>query len=184
MKRALPVVACALLLQGCALVLLAGGGAAGVAGADYMQTSDRTFTASMDQVHAATDQALAQMNLKPTQDATTAEGRKIVAQGTNRTIDIDLKTVAANTTSMTVQVKTYSGLLRDGATADEVVQKTTDLLASAAPIPSSAPSSYAPPAPPPADTSLDAPPAGAVAPTAPPPGPTAPIDSAPLPPAH
>lgn len=177
MKRVLLVVACAALLQGCALALLAGGGAAGVAGADYMQTSDRTFTASMDQVHAATDRALAQMNLKPTEDRTTAEGRRIVAQGDNRTIDIDLKTVATDTTRMTVQVKTYSGLLRDGATADEVVQKTTDLLASAAPAQSYAAPSYAPP---PAETAPDSAPPAAAAPISPPPGPSAPIESSPL----
>lgn len=180
MNRVWPILACALLLQGCALALVGAGGAAGVAGADYMQQADRTFTAPIDQVHVATTRALAQMDLKPTEDTTTAEGRHIVAHAHDRTIDIDLDTVSPTTTRMSVAVKTYSGLLRDGATADQVVQKTTDLLtssASAAPPPPAA-------APAPLSSSPPAENAAPATPDAPPPGPPAPVESAPLLPAH
>lgn len=177
MKRIVPVLACALLLQGCALVLLGAGGAAGVAGADYMQTADRTFTAPIDQVHVAADQALARMNLKPSQDTTTAVGRRIVARTNDRTIDIELETVAANTTRMTVDVKTYGGLLRDGATANDVVQKTTDTLASAAPPPPAPAAAAVPPPPSPSSSTPGLMPA---TPTPPPPGALAPVESAPL----
>ena len=171
MTRVLIVAAAAALLQGCALALIGAGGAAGVAGADYMQTADRTFTAPLEQVHGATSQALAQMNLKPTTDETSAEGRHIVARANDRTIDIDLENLTYNTTRMTVQVKTYNGILRDGATANTIVEKTGEDLASAGPSPA-APSAAAAPAPqaPAADTE----------PVAPAPGPSPAIESQPL----
>ncbi|HTP83780.1 MAG TPA: DUF3568 family protein [Alphaproteobacteria bacterium] len=154
MKRVLVLAVCAALLHGCALALIGAGGAAGVAGADAMQTADRTFTAPLEQVRTATNQALAQMDLRTNVDTTTASGRHIVASANDRTIDIDLENVTYNTTRMTVEVKTYNGLLRDGATANTVVQKTGEMLASAgtmppppnaATVPQPAPESVAPP---------------------------------------
>ncbi len=170
MKRVLILAACTVLLHGCALVLIGAGGAAGVAGADYMQTADRTFTAPIDQVRGATNQALAQMDLRTSQDTTTAGGRHIVAKSNDRTIDIDLENLTYNTTRMTVEVKTYSGLLRDGATANTVVQKTGEMLASAgtAPPPSNAATAPAPQS------------APESAPVVPPPGPSPAIESQPL----
>jgi Protein of unknown function (DUF3568) len=168
MKRVLILVAFTALLQGCALALVGAGGAAGVAGADAMQEADRTFTQPLDQVRTATNQALAQMDLRTTEDTTTAGGRHIVAKANDRTIDIDLENVTYNTTRMTVEVKTYSGLLRDGATANTIVQKTGEMLASAAPA-----------APPPNAASAPAPSAEPT-PVAPSPGPSPAIDSQPL----
>ncbi len=167
------VAACALLLQGCAVVLLGAGGAGGVAAADSMQTADRTFTYPIDQVHSATTDALARMSLKPTEDTTTAAGRRLVAHTNDRTIDIDLENVTYNTTRMTVQVKTYHGLLRDGATAKQIVQNTGDALTGGAPASTASGASYQAPAP--VDTQAQQP-----ADTTPPPAPPAAIESAPL----
>lgn len=172
MKRVLILAAVAALLQGCALALIGAGGAAGVAGADYMQTADRTFTAPLEQVHTATSQALTQMDLKPVTDETTAEGRHIVAKANDRTIDIELDNLTYNTTRMTVQVKTYSGILRDGATANAVVQKTGESLASAGPG-QAAPNAASAPTTGPA-------PAADTEPVAPSPGPSPAIESQPL----
>lgn len=174
------VAACALLLQGCALVLLGAGGAGGVAAADSMQSADRTFTYPLEQVHTATTQALARMSLRPSEDTTTAEGRRIVAHaGGDRTIDIELENVTYNTTRMTVQVKTYHGLLRDGATASQIVQSTGDTLASAGPMaPPAGAAAYQTPAyqtPQPLDTQAQQPSS-----VAPPPGPSPAIESQPL----
>jgi hypothetical protein len=173
MKRVLVLFACAALLQGCALALVGAGGAGGVAAADSMQTADRTFTAPLEQVRSATSQALAQMDLRTSEDTTTAEGRHIEAKANDRTIDIDLENVTYNTTRMTVEVKTYSGILRDGATANEVVQKTGEVLASAgtAPPPANAAAAPAPVTPPSTDT---------VIPITPSPGPSPAIQSQPL----
>jgi hypothetical protein len=171
MKRVLILAACTALLQGCAVALIGAGGAAGVAGADYMQTADRTFTAPLEQVRTAANQALGRMDLRPTEDTTTAEGRHIVAKAKDRTIDINLENVTYNTTRMTVEVKTYSGVLRDGATANAVVQKTGEMLASAgsAPPPPNAATAPAPTAP-----------SAETTPVAPSPGPSPAIESQPL----
>lgn len=172
------IAACALLLQGCALVLLGVGGAGGVAAADSMQSADRTFTYPLEQVHTATTQALARMSLRPSQDTTTAEGRRIVAHSGDRTIDIELENVTYNTTRMTVAVKTYHGLLRDGATANQIVQSTGDTLASAGPMaPPAGAAAYQAPyqASPPLDNQAQQP-----ASMAPPPGPSPAIESQPL----
>jgi uncharacterized protein DUF3568 len=171
MKRILILVACVGLLHGCALALIGAGGAAGVAGADAMQTADRTFTQPLEQVRTATNQALAQMDLRSTEDTTTAQGRHIVARANDRTIDIELENLTYNTTRMTVEVKTYSGMLRDGATANAVVQKTGEMLASAGTVPpppnaAAAPQRQAP--------------AAATTPVAPSPGPSPAIESQPL----
>jgi hypothetical protein len=170
MKRALLVAACAAVLHGCALALIGAGGAAGVAGADAMQTADRTFTAPLEQVRTATNQALAQMDLRTNADTTTASGRHIVATANDRTIDIDLENLTYNTTRMTVEVKTYNGLLRDGATANAVVQKAGEMLASAGPLPP--PSNAA--------TAPGTAPAPESTPVAPPPGSSPVIESQPL----
>lgn len=172
------VAAGALLLQGCALALIGAGGAGGVAAADSMQTADRTFTYPLEQVHTATTQALGRMALRPSEDTTTAEGRRIVAHTNDRTIEIDLENVTYNTTRMRVEVKTYHGILRDGATAKQIVQSTGDSLASAgsAPAPAGAAAYQAPyQAPQPLDTQAQQPTY-----TAPPPGPPAAIESQPL----
>ncbi|MBV8537714.1 MAG: DUF3568 family protein [Alphaproteobacteria bacterium] len=170
MKRVLILVASVALLHGCALALVGAGGAAGVAGADAMQTADRTFTAPLEQVRTATNQALAQMDLRTNADTTTASGRHIVATANDRTIDIDLENVTYNTTRMTVEVKTYNGILRDGATANTVVQKTGEMLASAGTA-----------APPPNAATAPAPqPLPEATPVAPPPGPSPSIQSQPL----
>ena len=169
------VAACALLLQGCALVLIGAGGAGGVAAADSMQSADRTFTYPIDQVHTATSDALARMALKPTEDTTTAAGRRIVAHTSDRTIDIDLENVTYNTTRMSVEVKTYHGLLRDGATAKQIVQSTGNILAGGVPAASSGAADRAPQSPPAADTQAERP---ASVPA--PPGPPAAIESQPL----
>lgn len=173
MKAVVTLAACALLLQGCALALVGAGGAAGVAGADAMQAADRTFTQPLEQVHAATTEALGRMNLKPSQDATTAEGRRIVAHTNDRTIEIELENVTYNTTRMTVDVKTYGGLLRDGATAKAIVRDTGNILASSGPAPVASRSTYQPQ---PTDSNASAAPAA----MPPPPGPPAAIESQPL----
>ena len=174
MKAIVTLAACALLLQGCALALIGAGGAGGLAAADSMQAADRTFTAPLEQVRDATTAALGRMDLKPSQDTTTAEGRRIVAHTNDRTIDIELENVTYNTTRMTVDVKTYHGLLRDGATANEIVQKTGEMLAGrvAAPVPSAAVRPAAP-APVTEDNAQ-------FVPVQPPPGPPAAVESQPL----
>ncbi len=173
MKRLVALAACALSLQGCALALIGAGGVGGVAAADAMQSADRTFTAPLEDVRVATTQALGQMDLKPSEDTTTAEGRRIVANANDRTISIELENVTYNTTRMTVEVKTHGGLLRDGGTANQVVQQTAQILAGRPPVAAVRPAAPAPQAP---DPNL-APQSG---PVSAPPGPPAAIESQPL----
>lgn len=127
------VLACAggilLATQGCAAVGLTflgvSAGVAGGTGTSYTLDSVayRTFTTPLDDLRRATQGALKRMDITVQTDETTAEGRRLVAQASDRSIDIELERLTARTTRMRVSVK-HGWFFRDRATAGEIVAQT------------------------------------------------------------
>jgi hypothetical protein len=108
------------LLQGCALALLAGGAGAGVAGTEYLKPEERTFVASLDQVHSAARAALDRMSIQVQTDSPT----KLVGKAGERDVDVSLEWLTSNTTEVRVSVVEKDGVRRDGTMETEIVQQT------------------------------------------------------------
>ena len=115
--------------QGCAAVGLtvfgAGAGVAGGTGTSYTLDSVayRTFTMSADDVRRAMLSALKRMDIKVQSDEAMPEGRHLVAQAGDRSIDIDLERLTSRTTRMRVSVR-HGWIFRDRATAGEIIAQT------------------------------------------------------------
>jgi hypothetical protein len=115
--------------QGCAAVglTLFGVGAGVSAGTGTQHTLDgiayRTFTAPLDDMRRATLVALKRMDIAVQKDDVTAEGRTIVGQAGDRTIDIELDRLTSQTTRMRVTAK-QGWFFRDRATAGEIIAQT------------------------------------------------------------
>ena len=128
------LVASCLALQGCAsgvgLTMLGiGGGTATNVGVEHTLNgiSYKTFTASVDQVHAANRQALAGMSVKITEDIKTDTGRSLKAQAADREIEIQFERLTPRLTRMRV-VASENLLFKDSATATEIILQTADQL--------------------------------------------------------
>ena len=129
------VIALALLLplQGCAAVALtllsAGAGVGASAGIDYTMNgaATRTFTAGHDQLRGAVLATLRRMAITVKADDSTDEGRKIVAEAVDRSVEIELERLTTKATRMRVVVK-QGFFFRDRATAGEIIAKTGQIV--------------------------------------------------------
>ncbi|MEK7700397.1 MAG: DUF3568 family protein [candidate division NC10 bacterium] len=115
--------------QGCAAVglTLFGVGAGVSAGTGTQYTLDsiayRTFTAPLDEMRRATLATFRRMDIALQSDDSTAEGRSIIGQAADRTIDIELESLTSRTTRMRVTAK-QGWFFRDRATAGEIIAQT------------------------------------------------------------
>jgi len=115
--------------QGCSAVGLsvfgAGAGAASGAGTSYTLDSVayRTFTMSADDMRRATLSALKRMDIKVQTDEATPDGRHVVAQAGDRSVDIELERLTSRATRMRVSVR-HGWIFRDRATAGEIIAQT------------------------------------------------------------
>ncbi len=88
----------------------------------------KTFTTPQAQVKRATYGALNRMQIKVVSSKRDGTTDVIRAKASDRDIDIELEALTPNTTRMTVTAKKDSGMLRDGATATEVILQTEKLV--------------------------------------------------------
>ncbi len=123
-------------LPGCAggvgLTMLGiGGGTAANVGVEHTLNgiAYKTFTASLDQVYAANQMALADMSVKITDDAKTESGRQVIAIAADREIEIQFERLTPRMTRMRV-VAAENMLFKDSATATEIILQTADHLES------------------------------------------------------
>ena len=127
------VMIAALLCQGCAGVglTLFGVGAGVTAGTGTSYTLDgiayRTFAEPSGRVRTATLAALRHMDVTVNTDDAMEGGRKILGQAGDRTVDIELAELTTRTTRMRVTAR-YSWVLRDRATAGEIITQTEHAL--------------------------------------------------------
>jgi hypothetical protein len=127
------VVIAALFCQGCAAagLTLFGVGAGVAAGTGTQYTLDgiayRTFSESSDRVRKASLAALRRMDVAVATDEEIENGRRIVGQAGDRTIDVELEQLTTRMTRIRVTAK-YNWILRDRSTAGEIITQTEHAL--------------------------------------------------------
>ena len=84
----------------------------------------KTFSASQAQVKKATMTAFNRMQIKVLESKRKGSTETIVAKAGDRDIEVELESLTPNTTRMLVTAKKDGGILRDGATATEVILQT------------------------------------------------------------
>ena len=84
----------------------------------------KTFTAPQAQVKQASIGALHRMQIKVTKAERDGSTEMIIARAADRDIEIELEALTPATTRMMVTAKKDGGILRDGATATEIILQT------------------------------------------------------------
>ena len=117
-------------LGGCVAVALTAGGVGMATGVSHTLSGIvyKTFTTPQAQVKHATYGALNRMQIKVLKAKRDGSTEKIEAKAGDREVDIELEALTPTTTRMMVTAKKDAGLLRDGATATEVILQTERLL--------------------------------------------------------
>ena len=113
-------------LGGCAAVALTALGVGMATGVSHTLSGMvyKTFTTPQERVEKATYTALNRMQVKVVQSKKNGSARTIMAKAGDRDIEIELEALTPNTTRMAVTAKKDGGILRDGATATEVILQT------------------------------------------------------------
>ena len=88
----------------------------------------KTFAAPQAKVETATRGALNRMQIKVVEAKRDGSTRTIKAKAGDRDIEVELEALTPSTTRMTVTAKKDGGILRDGATATEVILQTEKLV--------------------------------------------------------
>ena len=113
-------------LQGCVAVGLTALGVGMATGVSHTLSGMvyKTFTTPQANVKRATYTAFNRMQVKVLQAKRNGSTETIVAKAGDRDIEVELEALTPNTTRMLVTAKKDGGLLRDGATATEVILQT------------------------------------------------------------
>ena len=88
----------------------------------------KTFTTPQSHVKRATLTALNRMQIKVVESKRNGGTEFIKAKAADRDIDIELEALTPNTTRMLVVAKKDHGILRDGATATEIILQTEKIV--------------------------------------------------------
>ena len=120
----------ALNLGGCAAVGLTALGVGMATGVSHTLSGIvyKTFAAPQAQVKKATLGAFNRMQIKVLQARREKSTETILAKAGDRDIEVELEALTPNTTRMLVTAKKDGGILRDGATATEVILQTEKLV--------------------------------------------------------
>ena len=87
-----------------------------------------TFATPQAQVKRATLGALSRMQIKVVEAKRNGSTETIRAKASDRDIEIELEALTPSTTRMAVTAKKDGGILRDGATATEIILQTEKLV--------------------------------------------------------
>ena len=131
MRRTLVLLALACLpLCGCAAVALTALGVGMATGVSHTLSGMvyKTFTTPQAQVKKATYGAFNRMQIKVVESKRKGSTETIVAKAGDRDIEVELEALTPNTTRMLVTAKKDGGILRDGATATEVILQTEKIV--------------------------------------------------------
>ena len=131
--RTLFVVACAgamLALSGCAAVALTAVGVGMATGVSHTLGGIvyKTFAAPQPKVRRSTVAALGRMQIKVVEAKQDGNREIIKARAHDRDIEIEIESLTPNTTRVTVTAIKDGGLVRDAATATEIVLQTEKLV--------------------------------------------------------
>ena len=130
-KTAISLLVCAsLAMGGCAAVGLTALGVGMATGVSHTLSGIvyKTFTTPQAQVKRATLGALHRMQVKVVEAKRNGSTEAIHAKAGDRDIEIELEALTPATTRMSVTAKKDGGILRDGATATEVILQTEKLV--------------------------------------------------------
>lgn len=124
------IVVSSLALSGCAAVALTALGVGMATGVGHTLGGMvyKTFTTPQAQVKRATLGALSRMQIKVVGSRRDGTTEMIVAKAGDREIDIELEALTPGTTRMKVTARKDGGILRDGATATEVILQTEKIV--------------------------------------------------------
>ncbi len=114
-------------LSGCAGLAMTAGGVVAQAGVDHSLggIAQKTFTASIDDVHSATLQSLSLMDIPVTDIKEVEPGWQIKGTTDTRMIDVELEKITSNATRMQVIVKRHDDVFfKDSSTATEIIVQT------------------------------------------------------------
>ena len=132
MKKTIPLLlaVCGLQLGACAPIALTALGVGMATGVSHTLSGMvyKTFTASQGQVKRASVGALHRMQIKVLDVKHDGSTETIRAKAADREIEIELEALTPATTRMLVTAKKDGGILRDGATATEVILQTEKLV--------------------------------------------------------
>lgn len=114
------------MLGGCAAVALTTLGVGMATGVSHTLGGIvyKTFTAPQTTVRKATMTALNRMQIQVTKTKRTGSSETITARAGDRDVEIELESLTPNTTRMNVTARKDAGILRDGATATEIILQT------------------------------------------------------------
>jgi hypothetical protein len=117
-------------LGGCIAVALTAAGVGMATGVSHTLSGMvyKTFTTPQAQVKRATLGALGRMQIKVVQSKHDGSTEMIRAKALDREIEIELEALTPTTTRMMVTAKKDGGILRDGATATEIILQTEKLV--------------------------------------------------------
>lgn len=88
----------------------------------------KTFSTTQANVKRATLAALNRMHIKAISTKKEKSTEIIVGKAADREIEIELEALTDNTTRMSATVKVNGGIMRDSATATEIIIQTEKLL--------------------------------------------------------
>ena len=133
MKRIAVVLALsmgAVSLQGCVAVGLTALGVGMATGVSHTLSGMvyKTFSTSQSNVKRATYGAFNRMQIKVVEAKKKGSTEIIVAKAGDRDIEVELESLTPATTRMLVTAKKDGGILRDGATATEVILQTEKIV--------------------------------------------------------
>jgi hypothetical protein len=117
-------------LGGCAAVALTALGVGMATGVSHTLSGMvyKTFTTPQAQVEKATYGALNRMQVKVLNAKRDGSSKTILAKAGDRDIEIELEALTPNTTRMAVTARKDGGIVRDGATATEVILQTEKIV--------------------------------------------------------
>ena len=131
MKKTLAaIVVSSFALSGCVAVGLTALGVGMATGVSHTLSGMvyKTFTTPQAQVKRATLGAFNRMQIKVIESKRKGSTETIVAKAGDRDIEVELEALTPNTTRMLVTAKKDGGILRDGATATEVILQTEKIV--------------------------------------------------------
>ncbi|MDZ7735735.1 MAG: DUF3568 family protein [Gammaproteobacteria bacterium] len=119
-----------LLLQGCAAAALTAGGIAAGVGVNHTLSgiTYKTVIAPLPNTRLAALKALNRMEVDIKKDEETEDGWLITGDAADRDIDIQLERLTPTTTRMRVTVNKDNSLLKDRATATEIIAQSVQRL--------------------------------------------------------
>jgi len=117
-------------LSGCAAVALTAGGVGLSTGVSHTLGGIvyKTFAAPQAKVRRSTVAALGRMQIKIVEAKRDGNKEVITARASDREIEIEIEALTPNTTRLAVTAIKDGGLLRDSATATEIILQTEKLV--------------------------------------------------------